>query len=262
MTARPRYEDIAEKLRERIEAGEWPPGSDLPTLDTLTEQYDAGRNTIHRAIGVLETEGYVWAVQGRSVAVRYGTIRPRRPRGNLVKRNTQATGYSFPSASAAEKWQKHGEANNDPAALDDPRIARLLGVPAGAVVPRRFRITGPVGEAPFQVSTTWIRPDLADLVASVDANPAAGEWLYHLEQAGHWPISWVEISRARMPSKQEAAWLEIPTSLPVLEIVRQGVSGGDERPVEVTECVLASDRVEIVQILERDEDARQPWPQA
>jgi DNA-binding GntR family transcriptional regulator len=254
-----RYHDIASKIRERIEAGEWAPGARLPRLDDFASEYGANRDTIGRAIAMLETEGYVWAVQGRGTAVRYGTMRPRRPRGDLVKRNEQATGYSFPSASSKEVWVRHGKADNAPAPLDDPRIAKLLGVKPGTEVPRRFRVTGPASEAPFQINISWIHPRLADVVADVDANPAAGEWLHRIEQAGHWPIKWMEIHRARMPSKEEAALLEIPTNLPVLEIVRIGTSGADDKPVEVTEYVVASDRVETVHVLRRDESAERPW---
>jgi GntR family transcriptional regulator len=256
-----RYLDIAAKIRERIEDGEWEPGAKLPRLDDFAAEYGANRDTIGRAIGVLETEGYVWAVQGRGIAVRYGTMRPRRPRGDLVKRNERATGYSFPSASSQEMWVRHGEAVSAPARLDDPRIAKLLGVPTGTDVLRRYRVTGPPSEAPFQINISWIHPRVADLVADVDANPAAGEWLYRIEKAGHWPIRWMEFHRARMPSKDEAAVLEIPTSLPVLEIVRQGVSGADNLPVEVTKYVITSDRVETVHVLHRDESAQRPWPE-
>ena len=257
-----RYRDIASKIRERIEAGEWSPGARLPRLDDFAAEYGANRDTIGRAIAVLETEGYVWAVQGRGIAVRYGTMRPRRPRGDLVKRNEQATGYSFPSASSTEVWVRHGKTVNAPTPLADPRIARLLGVEPGTEVLRRFRVTGPASEAPFQINISWIHPRVAHLVADVDADPAAGEWLYRIEKAGHWPISWMEIHRARMPSKDEAALLGIPASLPVLEIIRVGTSGHDHRPVEVTEYVVASDRVETVHVLHRDEGAQEPWPEA
>lgn len=255
-----RFKDIAAQIRTRIEAGEWAPGARLPRLDDLAKEYGANRDTVGRAIAELETAGYVWAVQGRGITVRYGTMRPRRHRGDLVKRNEQATGYSFPSASSQEVWIRHGEASNAPARLDDPRIAKLLGVDPGTEVLRRFRITGPASEAPFQINISWIHPRVADIVAEIDANPAAGEWLYLIEKAGHWPIKWLEYHRARMPSKEEAALLEIPTSLPVLEIVRQGTSGSDGKPVEVTEYILASDRVETVHRLYRDESANQPWP--
>ncbi|WP_412753614.1 GntR family transcriptional regulator [Krasilnikovia sp. M28-CT-15] len=255
-----RYQDIASEIRGRIEAGEWAPGTRLPRLDDFASEYAANRDTIGRAVAVLESEGYVWAVQGRGITVRYGTVRPRRPRGDLVKRNEHANGYSFPSASGQEVWVRHGDAVNAPAPLDDPRIAKLLGVTPGTSVLRRFRVTGPASEAPFQINTSWIHPRVADLVADVDAEPAAGEWLYRIEQSGHWPISWMEIHRARMPTKDEAALLDIPTSLPVLEIVRVGTSGTDNQPVEVTEYVIASDRVETVHVLHRDESAKEPWP--
>jgi GntR family transcriptional regulator len=70
----------------------------------------------------------------------------------------------------------------------------------------------------------------------------------------------MEIHRARMPTPEEAALLQIPAILPVLEIVRVGTSGGDGKPIEVTEYIVASDRVETVHVLHRDESAQDPWP--
>ncbi len=127
---------------------------------------------------------------------------------------------------------------------------------------RRFRVTGPEAEPPFQISVSWVHPRAARVPGLATCTSGPGEWLHQLEKAGHWPISWMEIHRARMPSAQEAALLEIPTRLPVLEIVRVGVSGDDGEPVEVTECVVASDRVETIHILHRDESAQAPWPEA
>ncbi len=260
MAATAKYLDIAEALRTQIEAGEWPTGTKLPTLTELGKTFGADRNTVHKAIGELEVMGYVTATQGSGTVVRYGGARNRRQRGNIVQRNKRLTGYSFPSATGGEVWMRHGEADKNPAAVSDPRIARLLEVEPGTVVPRRFRVTGPISEAPFQINVSWIHPRVADIVADVDKNPAAGEWLYRIELAGHWPLSWVEFHRARMPSKDEAKLLQIPDTLPVLEIVRQGRSGADSEPIEVTEYIIASDRVETVMVLERDERATEPWP--
>jgi len=258
--AHSRYRTIADEIKARIEAEEWKTGDRLPRLDDFAETYSANRDTIARAIAVLETEGYVLAIQGSGITVRYGALRPRRKRGDTVRRNQQMLGYSFPSASGQEKWVRHGAATNEPVRLEDPRIAHLIKVPPGTEVLRRHRVTGPPDEAPFQINISWIHPRVADIVVDVDANPAAGEWLYRIEQAGHWPIEWREVHRARMPSKEEAALLQIPTSLPVLEIVREGLSGQDGQPVEVTEYIIASDRVETEHMLERAPDAQTPWP--
>lgn len=194
------YQDIAAKIRTRIEAGEWEPGARLPTLDTLAAEYGANRDTVARAVSTLEAEGFVWAVQGRGVTVRHGTMRPRRPRGDLVKRNATGTGYSFPSATSQEVWKHHIPPVASVEPLTDPRIARLLGVPAGTSVMRRFRITGPDSEPPFQINTSWIHPrGVADAPEVASQAPGPGDWLYRLEKAGHWPISWMETHRARLP---------------------------------------------------------------
>lgn len=263
MALHSRYLDIAAQIRARIEAGEWEPGDKLPRLDDFAAEYAANRDTVGRAISALESEGFVWAVQGRGIIVRHGMMRLRRPRGNLVKRNlaTGSPGYSFPAASSQEVWKHHVTPVMGLETLTDPRIARLLGVPVGSDVMRRFRVTGPESEPPYQINISWIHPrGVADAPEVAARAPGPGDWLYRLEKAGHWPISWVEFHRARLPTKEEARLLEIPASLPVLEIVRQGTSGRDGQPIEVTEYVVASDRVETVNVLHRDETAQDPWP--
>lgn len=259
-----RYLAIASVLRDRVKDGTYPSGQKLPRRVDLMEEFGASRALIDRAVGELETEGLVWAVPHKGTVVRYGVTRQRRPRGNVVKRNTATDapgGYSFPSASGTEVWQHHVTPTVDDTPLTDPRLARLLGVPEGTAVPRRHRVTGPVTEPPFQISDSWIHPDIAKDVPQVreqDAAPSA--WLYYIERAGHWPVQWVEYHRARQATREEAAELEIPVSMWVLEIVRVGRSGTTLKPVEVTTYVIPADRIETVQVLERDDVAKDPWP--
>jgi len=258
-----RYLDIAADLRTRILSGEWGPGANLPRMTDLARRYGVNRDTLARAIAILEAEGLVWAVPRRGTIVRYGMIRPRRPRGNLVKRNlaTGTPGYSFPSASGQEVWKHHITPTAQLEKLTDSRLARMLGVPEGSEVMRRFRVTGPETEPPFQINDTWIHPRGAvEAPAVANQAPGPGDWMYRLELAGHGPISWRETHRARMPTKEEADLLQIPVTLPVLEIVRVGTSAKDGQPIEVTMYVIPSDRVEQVVVLERDETAAWPWP--
>lgn len=257
------YLTIAAELRQRIRDGEWPAGTNLPHRTKLAREFAVSRETIDRAVGVLEAEGLAWAVPRRGTVVRYGAARTRRPRGNVVKRNTgtDSPGYSFPSASGTEVWHHHINPTAAVEPLSDPRLAQMLGVAEGTPVLRRHRVTGPITEPPFQINDSWIHPDAAREVPEVAGqDPGPGGWLYRLEKAGHWPISWMEFHRARLPAKGEAAELQIPLSVPVLEIVRVGRSGKTNKPVEVTMYVIPSDRVETVQVLVRDESAEEPWP--
>jgi hypothetical protein len=47
--------DMASKVRDRTESGDWDQGARLPRLDDFAAEYDANRDTIGRAIDVLKT---------------------------------------------------------------------------------------------------------------------------------------------------------------------------------------------------------------
>jgi DNA-binding GntR family transcriptional regulator len=53
------YAQIAETMRQRITAGDYTPGSRLPSEAALCEEFDVVRNTIRRALAVLEADGLV-----------------------------------------------------------------------------------------------------------------------------------------------------------------------------------------------------------
>ena len=60
----PKHVDIANVLRERIRAGEFPVGTLLPGISDLQAEYDAALNTIRAAQRVLRAEGLLRITQG------------------------------------------------------------------------------------------------------------------------------------------------------------------------------------------------------
>ncbi|MBC3840197.1 winged helix-turn-helix transcriptional regulator [Streptacidiphilus sp. 4-A2] len=54
-----RYRAIARELAQRIDSGDLPPGSRLPTEDALAEQYGVHRLTARQAMVELRTSGLV-----------------------------------------------------------------------------------------------------------------------------------------------------------------------------------------------------------
>jgi hypothetical protein len=49
---------------------------------------------------------------------------------------------------------------------------------------RRFRVTGPESEPPFQFNISWIHPrGVADAPEVASQAPGPGDWLYRLEKA-------------------------------------------------------------------------------
>lgn len=65
----PPYRQIAGILRERIEAGEIPPGRRIPSLIELEQEFEVARDTLRKAVQVLKDEGLVETVQGMGVFV-------------------------------------------------------------------------------------------------------------------------------------------------------------------------------------------------
>ncbi|MEV1002652.1 GntR family transcriptional regulator [Nonomuraea sp. NPDC050202] len=101
-----RYPEIADALRARVDAGEWTPGTPLP-LDDIAVECRAGRDTVTRAVDVLEREGYLWPVQGRGALVWHGMMRLRRPRGDLVKRNMATPALATPNATLTSSMHSY-----------------------------------------------------------------------------------------------------------------------------------------------------------
>jgi GntR family transcriptional regulator len=65
----PRYRQIADDLREKIESGGLGHGSQLPTELELRELYDASRNTVRDALKLLTTRGLVETRPGQGTFV-------------------------------------------------------------------------------------------------------------------------------------------------------------------------------------------------
>lgn len=57
------YLAVADALRERLEAGEWLPGEQIPSATDLATEYGVSRTTAARAVRVLADEGRVTVVK-------------------------------------------------------------------------------------------------------------------------------------------------------------------------------------------------------
>lgn len=64
------YQQVADALRERLDAGEWVTGEALPSVSALGREYGVSRATAARSIKVLVAEGRVETVAGWGSFVR------------------------------------------------------------------------------------------------------------------------------------------------------------------------------------------------
>jgi GntR family transcriptional regulator len=70
-----RYGSLAEALRARIAAGEWAPGTSLPSEQTLASQQGVALGTMRRALELLAADGVVERIHGKGTFVRIGMVR-------------------------------------------------------------------------------------------------------------------------------------------------------------------------------------------
>jgi DNA-binding GntR family transcriptional regulator len=69
MPKQQRYEEIAADLRKKIESGEYPPGTQLPSRAQMREIYGVSDTVSDRALIILRTEGLVETLPGVGVFV-------------------------------------------------------------------------------------------------------------------------------------------------------------------------------------------------
>ncbi|MCI2105988.1 MAG: GntR family transcriptional regulator [Intestinimonas sp.] len=65
----PLYLQLRELLRNKIESGEYPPGTAIPSVGRLAETYGIHRLSVRSAVSALVGEGLLKAVQGKGIFV-------------------------------------------------------------------------------------------------------------------------------------------------------------------------------------------------
>jgi GntR family transcriptional regulator len=69
MTSPLSYRDIADEVQRRIESGDYPPDSPIPSYASLAAHYAVSVSTVQRAMMLLRDRGMVVGRQGRGVFV-------------------------------------------------------------------------------------------------------------------------------------------------------------------------------------------------
>ena len=261
LSDRPAYRQVADRLRQHIDSGEWAPKHKLPSESELMGQFGVSRVTVRLAVGALRSEGLIVTRQGRG-----SYVRDREPtRRVAAARYIQDAGFAAgrvsepatvfvagpgdePSRYRLER-SFHEERAND-------HVAGLLGMGVGdLVLERRFLFF--VDERPERMSTSYLPLDLVK--GSPVADPANEPWpggtIAQLNSLGR-PVSRVEESvLARMPTPEEGQTLRIAAGVPVLVITRRMYSGQErDQPVEAAaDIVLPADRVILEYVIDIDD---------
>ncbi|MDG9718673.1 GntR family transcriptional regulator [Streptomyces sp. DH24] len=244
---RPKYQRIADSLREAIRSGEYGPGDRLPGENDLMATHGVARMTARQALSVLRDEGVAEARKGAGVFVR--AFRPLRRRGiQRLSQEQWGNGRSIWSADMENRALEVDQVTVSEEAAPDRIGAVLELADAGTVCVRRRRFV--LDGKPVMLATSYLPASVVAGSAITREDTGPGGTYARLAELGYKPAHFREEIRSRMPSKDEAAQLGMSAGTPVVLVCRTAFTD-DGRPVEVSEMTLDAASY----ILEYDFDA-------
>ncbi|MGW5801101.1 GntR family transcriptional regulator [Streptomyces bacillaris] len=251
--ALPPIRRIADDLRRRIAAGEFMPGTRLPSTRLLAAAYSVDPKTIYRSIALLKESGQVVSRQGAGVYVPEprSTIR-REPQRRYQWEKDRA---QLPLAERQETGTGEYDTGRRRDELDfparfqkvtaSPDVAERMGIAPGTELLRRlYRTTVREEKAPLSLITSYIPYDLAaknpDLLDE-GREPWPGGTMHQLKTVGVEIDRIVDESHSRPPTLEEQAALQLTSGWPVLELHKISYSVEDV-VVEYSQVILPGDR--------------------
>lgn len=229
---RPLHVQIADRLRELVLTGAWPPHHRLPPEHELAEQLGVARGTLKRGLRTLVGEGMLVQVQGRGTFVTSGAL------SGTVAHDRLSLAEALRVQGLASSTVVHSHE-----AVPVPgRVAELLRVDPGSSAIRLARVRH-ADDVPVAYFVNYLRTDLCPDFTDSELQR---ESLYALIEAacGLRVASGSRSLEARAAEAEVAELLETKVGTP-LQYFEQVTYLEDGRPVEVTDAWIRSDRVKL-----------------
>lgn len=236
--------NLAADLRRRIDAGEYPPGSRLPTNAELMAAHNVSKATVTKAISELADAGLVVTAKKGGTRVRHRSriaIPLSRYRSVLAPGGTKGP---WETATAAQGLDGHMELIAVERVPADASVAGLLGLAADNDVVYRLRHATIRPDDVVQLQHAWYPLALAEAAGLDSTGKIEGGIYGALTAAGHRPAMASETVAVRMPTEEEAATLRVGGRVSVLTVERVTRDEAGH-PLEVLRAVAASDRLQL-----------------
>jgi DNA-binding GntR family transcriptional regulator len=203
-----KYEEIAEWLRVRINAGEFAPDESLPSGRELAEQWSVSRQTAIKAMDVLRNDGVVEAKQGTGFVIAQTPV--ARPAGARRAGSTRIAG-GMPFLRIGEPdWVEPPE-----------HVAAALGMESGVAALRRIRVHQLPDGGLHSYVEAWFPPDVAEAAPRLaqTAPLAEGTTRYVRRQTERFPVEGTDITTVRLATDAEAEHLRLPEAAAVAVVL-------------------------------------------
>jgi GntR family transcriptional regulator len=231
--ALPKYAQVVAEIKKRIERGDYPPGSLLPSEHQLVLDFEVSRPTIVKSLSALRQDGWIDTQQGKGSFVR------GRPALAGAERTRPAESVlELPEAELSGDLVQAG------VKVAPGYVTTLLGLDAGAKAFLRQRVLTDDG-VPVELASVWLPLELASGTGLASPELLDESIRHHIETRKRVRFDHaVERISARQPAGEEAELLGVRPDAPVLNVIVTAYDA-TSRPLQVTDLVLPGDRHEI-----------------
>lgn len=248
MAQQPRYLQIAEDLRTRIDSGEIQRGSQLPTETDLRAKYEASRNTIRDAIKQLVAQNLVETRPGQGTFVTMRVV-------PFVTVLTTDPKIGFGGGEGATYLDDVSQAHRVPRQTEPrvevqmpPEPVRLrLRIDEGEQVILR-RQERYIDDVPWSLQTSYYPMNFVTTDGATEllmAKNMPDGTVKYLSKFGHRQIGYRDWITARSPDDYEQRFFGIAREATVFEIFRTAFDQ-NKVPMRVTVTVFPTDRNQFI----------------
>lgn len=231
----PKYQEIADEYRAKIQSGSLAAGARLPGERLLSEERGVAIETVRRAYRLLIQEGLIEQLHGKGTFVRAWKPIVR----NIGKRMSAAVWGSGQSVWSAETEGRSYRDDTVRVEREAPpvRVAAFIADHAVWVRERQHF----VDDRPVMLSASYYPATIADGSLIAEKNTGPGGSPARLAELGHAIAQNREHFRSRLPTPDERQQLALPPlGSTVVEIVRVSRDASGQ-VVEVTEMIASGD---------------------
>jgi GntR family transcriptional regulator len=213
---RPRHQQIAADLRDKIMRGALKPGEQLPSTQQLVDQYNTANATIQRALAILKHEGFVRGIPGKGVYVR-----------NKQPFVIDVSAYFAPSPDGFQYDLVDVREVRPPV-----EVADAMSLAEGETAILRQRLTTYAGE-PVELVWSYYPYHIAKGTPLERKRKIPGGAPKILSDLGYPQREFIDRISTRPPTTEEIEGLQLPEEVPVIRQFRV-IYSNDPQPVEVS----------------------------
>lgn len=229
----PKYAQVVAEIKRRIERGDYPPGTLLPSEHQLVEEFGVSRPTIVKSLATLRQDGWIDTQQGKGSFVR------GRPALADAERTRPAD-----DVLGLPETELSGDLLQAGVKVAPLHVTTLLGLGQGAKAFLRQRLLSHDGD-PVELVSAWLPLDLAQGTDLASPELLTESLRHHLRARKKIRFDHaVERITARHPTAEEASLLGVSADAPVLGVLVT-VYDATRTPIQVVDLVLPGERHEL-----------------